>query len=654
MGKSLQGRAAPVEVQLRKGRGAIGAYGSEHKNQAENLLNTDKEEKELFLQGLDQWKGDGSEQSKAKKKTMYVYRTSEEVVEEAAKGGVHKMARDYSELSKVKVIDMTGREQRVLSNYSALAAKKTSEPIDEESTNYAGKDKLQLDKLVCNLYNLVDYCEHEIIQNAKELSYNKDQILAMENHTKNLGMSVSKEKKQIETLELMMQLLDQLEKRRNAGDLDVESAFEQFSNMERQYPEEYDGNDMANVALSYLIPLLKTLLVHSWRPFESRETDNTCRRAFHSWRHLLEGRVAVRRNNCKSDGYMDPYDGLLWHAWMPAFRSLVGQWHCKNAVPMVDLVDAWLSILPDWIVENIMDQLVLPKIHREVDVWNPLTDMVPIHAWIHPWLPRLSSRLEVVYPTIRQKMAQALVNWEPSDRSAISVLLPWVPVFSKGSMDAFLVKNILPKLQNAMSNWKINPGQQQLDVWNWVLEWKDLIPMVSMVSLFEKYFFPKWLQVLVTWLNNAPNYEEIAVWYTGWKSLFPVELAQQSSIKELFTRALELMNRSLAAGGQVAATVPRPTLQPAPMMAPLLAAPIQMMVSTEPLVPQGSRELVEYRCQQLGILFIPLANRFQAGRQVFRVGQLLAYFDRQIAFVLTPNAAWIPVSAQQLIEMAVC
>ena len=301
---------------------------------------------------------------------------------------------------------------------------------------------------------------------------------------------------------------------------------------------------------------------------------------------------------------------------------------------MVDLVDAWLSILPDWIAENILDQLILPKIYREVDVWDPLTDVVPIHAWIHHWLPCLSSRLEVVYPTIRQKMAQALVNWEPSDRSAISLLLPWVPVFSKGSMDAFLVRDILPKLQNAMSNWKINSAQQQLDVWNWVLEWKDLMPMVGMVCLFEKYFFRKWLQVLVTWLNNAPNYEEIADWYTGWKSLFPLELLQQPVIKELFTRALELMTRSLSAEGLVAA-VPRPTLQPVP----LLAAPIQMMASTESLVPQGSKELVQYRCQQLGILFIPLANRFQAGRQVFRVGQLLAYFDRQIAFVQKPNAA---------------
>ena len=29
------------------------------------------------------------------------------------------------------------------------------------------------------------------------------------------------------------------------------------------------------------------------------------------------------------------------------------------------------------------------KISQEVDGWNPLSDLVPIHAWIHPWLPKL-------------------------------------------------------------------------------------------------------------------------------------------------------------------------------------------------------------------------------------------------------------------------
>ena len=91
---------------------------------------------------------------------------------------------------------------------------------------------------------------------------------------------------------------------------------------------------------------------------------------------------------------------------------------------------------------------------------------------------------------------------------------------------------------------------------------------------------------------------------------------------EQFTRALDLMNRSLAVGGQVDFTPP-----PVPIMTPIIAAPHPV---PETIVPHGFRELVEYRCAQQGILCIPLVNRFQAGRPIFRVGNVLCYFDRQV------------------------
>ena len=60
LGKNLQGISTPVEAVQRKGRGAIGLYGSEKSDRAEldfpTRPDSDEEEQKEFAQKLQQWK----------------------------------------------------------------------------------------------------------------------------------------------------------------------------------------------------------------------------------------------------------------------------------------------------------------------------------------------------------------------------------------------------------------------------------------------------------------------------------------------------------------------------------------------------------------------------------------------------------------------
>lgn len=58
---------------------------------------------------------------------------------------------------------------------------------------------------------------------------------------------------------------------------------------------------------------------------------------------------------------------------------------------MVRLIQFWKPLLPLWLLEIIHDQLLLPTLSQAVEDWDPLSDVVPIHAWIHPWLPHLGN-----------------------------------------------------------------------------------------------------------------------------------------------------------------------------------------------------------------------------------------------------------------------
>ncbi|CAF2880220.1 unnamed protein product [Rotaria sp. Silwood2] len=53
-----------------------------------------------------------------------------------------------------------------------------------------------------------------------------------------------------------------------------------------------------------------------------------------------------------------------------------------------------------------------------------------------------------------------------------------------------------------------------LDPWRWFMAWYDIVPLSSMITILEKCFSPKWLQVLHIWLNNNPNNQEIQQWYS--------------------------------------------------------------------------------------------------------------------------------------------
>ena len=60
-----------------------------------------------------------------------------------------------------------------------------------------------------------------------------------------------------------------------------------------------------------------------------------------------------------------------------------------------------------------------------MNAWEPRAETVPLHAWLHPWLPLLGPELEDLYPGIRFRLASALQQWHPSDASALALLSPW-------------------------------------------------------------------------------------------------------------------------------------------------------------------------------------------------------------------------------------
>jgi len=670
LGKALQGRTAIVEAHLRKGKGAIGAYGHEGgRPKKEKLLDSDEEEEKQFKDKLNQWRT-GTAVGAKKKNVSYVYKSVDDVL---AEGQFRKVDRkDRARGEGVKVIDMTGREQRVLTGYSAIAGQqRPAEDGDSSAPLIALQEKrkknFELPELIHNLNLLVDMTEQDIIAADRKLVHHKDRVEVLEREGEKLSNLVEKEKQQIEAMEQIIDVLDKLEERHITGELDQELAVKAFTKLKEEFSSEFQEFELSYCAQTVVIPLVKQSLV-TWSPLAGRNESLPHLTTFTQWREILEAGGDTQPG---ADTPMAAYHSLVWECWVPLVRLAVQRWHSRDPQPLVAFLELWRPLVPPWIMQHVLEQLVLARLQAEVEVWDPLTDTTPIHTWLHPWLPPLGDRLDCVFPTIRNKLASALSAWHPTDRSAKLILLPWKEVFSRGSMCAFLTKNIVPKLEQSLATMPITPHNQDLTLWRAVTDWADMLPPPQLAQMLAQSFFPRWLQVLAGWLNSTPNYEEVVGWYSGWKSSLPPSVLPLPGVADQLSQALHMMNRSVSGGGPLAG-------QPGALenvrymtsrefqTGGVGAQPghdtgntnkfatISEAVKTSAQIPQGFKDLIGRRCEERGIVFRPLPGRWREGKQLYLCGNRQVYLDRNVIFVMeSGTGVWVPTSLNSLLDGAV-
>jgi len=667
LGKNLEGRSQVVEAFLRKGKGAIGRYGPEGSRPKVNKADSEDEEEQEFKAKLKQWKTVGEVGGK-KRQAEYVYKSVEEVLEE---GKFRKIKKDDARTSTLKVIDMTGREERVLTGYQSISGQQRPEEdgVSKKPFNALqakGKVNFELPELIHNLNLLVDMCEQDIISSDRKMAHHKDRVSVLESEGEKLSVLVEKEKEQIESLEQIIAVIDRLEQKFVDGSLDMELALKAFRKLKDEFSKEFQEFELQYVASTIVVPLVAKSM-ERWIALAGKNESIPHLTVFTQWKDILDDEANQYISQPGPDKAMPAYHTLVWEAWIPVVRLAIQRWQSRFPDPLIGFLELWRPLLPNWIMQYLLNQLVLVRLQAEVEMWNPLTDTTPIHTWLHPWLPPLGNRLDIVYPTIRNKLSCALANWHPADRSAKMILLPWKEVFTRGAMQAFLLKNIVPKLEAALLHLQINPINQDLSLWHAVCDWVGLMPPPALAELMALNFFPRWLQVLAAWLNSNPNYAEVTAWYQGWKSVLPPLMLSHPGVTEHLQQALHMMNRSVTGGGPM-------SQQPGALenvkymttrefetgrMKPAgqdvgnknKFDSVSEAVKTSSQIPQGFKDLIAKRCEERGIIFRPIPGKLREGKQIYLCGSNNCYLDRNVIFV-QDDLRWVPTSLNSLLDNA--
>ncbi|ODQ53497.1 TFP11-domain-containing protein [Saitoella complicata NRRL Y-17804] len=631
LGSNGQGIVNPIETKLRSGRLGVGGM----KEMTEQAREEARRRGVVF--GDDEDELQKKRKAKAKKeggagtprmgagrgrKEKEVFRTAEEIAVEA--GGL------VIPPALAKIVDMTGREVKTIS-----AAEGVGTPKGENRQDVEMKIALM--------------ARRELEAYASEWKALQDQKKYVEQEEKRLARVIDDETEKITRLEGLVALVVEIEdmSSKSTGHesevaLDWISA--KLEQMQFQYRDESEALELDQVAVGAITPFIKQALA-SWDPLSQ---PTYLLDYFHRWRGVL--RIKSKSDieaQFEANGFLGEererttyYETLMMQIWLPKVRSAINnEWDPLHPGPVLNVLEAWEQLLPPFISQSILEQLILPKLHAAVQEWNPRRKGPEPHTWVFPWLPLLGERMAEVVDDVKRKFGKVLAGWRIED-GVVEGLEEWREVFGKGEMEGILVKHLLPKLASVLRvDFEVDPADQKLEPLGLVFPWLPFFRPSTFGQLFEAEFFPKWLNILYLWLTDEPNYTEVSQWYQFWQEVFPRDMRSIPAVRKGFAKGLDMMNQSLDLGARAAKELAPPAAGPAKPIAP----PTKPMEKVQPKkyvppVETTFKDIVEGFCAENNLLLMPTRKAHEVtGKPLMRVtasasgtGGVLVYLDQDV------------------------
>ncbi|KAF0391080.1 TFP11-domain-containing protein [Gigaspora margarita] len=408
LGVEGHGITKPIETKLRPQKMGLAYRGFDEKTEQarKNAKRQDSDEEENLIKQVPKVKKNAWKKSTKSKKINIEYKTADEIMNEAA---------SITPVRPMKIIDMTGPQTRELSSASQI----TSLTIPDSST--------RLPELRHNLRLIVDMSKADLEHFTREKRIQNERTKALKRDVDRVTALIEDEAGRINRLNDIMSIVNECNRLLtlaiSSNSPSLQLFMEPFEKLQTKYQDEYELYELDTAVIAIVAPVFKQYMTF-WDPLENPQLGL---QEFQKWKGLLKTtKMMLSENDHLRELSMTPYESMMYNIWLPKVRSAINNtWSARDFDPAIRLLESWRPpLLPVFIYENIKNQLIMPKLTREVDAWNPKTDNEMIHQWLHPWLPVLGELMDPLYVTIRQKFRVILQNWDPMDTKAMAILLP--------------------------------------------------------------------------------------------------------------------------------------------------------------------------------------------------------------------------------------
>ncbi|PWN49414.1 TFP11-domain-containing protein [Violaceomyces palustris] len=605
LGKSGEGIINPIEVQVRPERAGL-AYGglkektkqakeearrrgeavssseederggrrSRRKKKKDQQASASKDERQPLNPDLVQaW----TKAERKPRKPRVQHRTYEQIIEQAGGSAA-------TEVGLGQIIDATGKEMREVSSIASALAQH-SVPTS---------DSTRLPELRHNLRLICDTNKQTLDALAREGAGIVERTKWLKREAEESRRRRDKERVDLARLKEVISIVTQLETLgRNAalststsesnkvqeGELEVFDPLVKI--LVRDFQVEIERENLDEAVVGSMGPTFKRLL-SEWSPLEQPQALTA---SLKRWRAILK--VSERADGKEEDlwpttkggvkqgkkttNVMTPFESLLWNSWMPKMRSCINNdWKVEEASSAVELVESWRGIIPRFIMDNILDQLILPKLKAAISDWDPRRSKASLHRIVFPWISVFGDeRFNETLSEAKRRLKASLKTIKLDQVVAARLdLEEWKGVYRSEEWDNLMLETVVPRLGSKLRNeFKVDPSDQDMTIMTNVVSWwsSKLIRPSILSRLLEREFFPKWLNVLHQWLiQPRANLDEVAQWYTYWKSWFPSEMVEMEGIQHGFNKAIRLMDRALELGERRETQLEKPDTNPLP------------------------------------------------------------------------------------------